>query len=483
MGIWDRTYRESLAGIAERFAKDAVPRAILGFHTTIDGIKRVVPEEVERVLSEDPALAERVRARLGATPEEINTAEDLLVALLDSMSRGKALQRMIRSEAVFNWTMGHFGYDRLRIGGTSGNMANLLAPVGFPEILLYVNPLTREQAELLVPNPNLKVIARTGRGFTTKHPHDAWTGEGVKALHWVFEYPKGVRVEAGGISVEAPRANRFIAAWNPVNNRLRLVDTFTHGLPSVVDRFSHFIISGFHIVSEKYPDGSTSEDCLKPVAAFISHIKAIAPHLTLHYEFASIGSAAVRTGVVQHILPLVHSLGLNEVELVTLLRDVGEERLGERIETSEDIGDVFEGTRVLAERLGLPRVHLHNLGYYLCLTRPDYATAAQSLDGLVFAASVAAARTATGRIESRSDILRDGLAVPISEAGLENASKLGKHLELPGFEETGIAPAGSSPVTGGFEVSFVPTRVVAEPVLTVGLGDLISSSAFLLGTG
>jgi len=34
----------------------------------------------------------------------------------------------------------------------------------------------------------------------------------------------------------------------------------------------------------------------------------------------------------------------------------------------------------------------------------------------------------------------------------------------------------------GWNVTFVPTKVVEKPVLTVGLGDLISSSSFLLGT-
>lgn len=499
-GMWEHVYssvyhecsKRLAASSASGQAEASMPRPILGFHTTIDGLKKVVPSQVEDVLVSDSFMADEVRERVGKgeIPEEIWTPEDLLTGMLISMSRGKAFQRMIRSKKVFDWTMQTLGYDQLRTGGTSGNMATILAPLGFPEILLYVNPLTREQAELLPREDNLRVIRRdvgleSEDDYKLARPIEAWREEGIRAVHWIFEYSEGMRVCSGGVDVTAPRANRFIAAYNPVNNQLVLDDDFKAGLLALVrqrmsggergGQFTHFIISGFHILSESYPDGSGCRDCLEPVSQFVSEVKMADPGLKLHYELASIGSRAVRHSLIELIIPLVHSLGLNEVELATLLRDIGEESLASEVETKESPESIFNGLVATGERLGLARIHLHNLGYYLCVSRPEFASAGESRNGLVFAACAAAARTQSGSIKSSDDVGR-GLGVGISDLGLETGRKLGQHIGCPELLETGVA------CVNGWEVSYVPSKVVERPVITVGLGDLISSSAFLMGT-
>lgn len=490
---WEQIYERGYRGVLERAAA-GMPLPVLGFHTTIDGLKRIVPEEVERVLEADPAMAEDVRSRVarGAVPEEIWTPADLLVGMLVSLAKGKALQRVIRARDVHEWTMDTLPYDRLRAGGTCGNMTSMLAPLGFPRILLYVNPLTREQAELLPQHDNVKVVVRqegesegggaggSGAGFVLRKPIDAWREEGVKAVHWIFEYPEGmrIRVPSAGIDITAPRANRYIASYNPINNQLRINPDFKAGLLSLIEsgeRFTHFIIAGFHILSEKYPDGSGCADCLRPMAEFISQVKQAAPGIKIHFELASIGSQVVRRCVMGLTVPLGHSLGLNEVELATLLGDLGETELAADIETTESPAAVFRGVAEAGKRLGLARIHLHNLGYYLCLSRPDFVSAERTRDGLVFAACAAAARTATASLISLEDVER-GLAVGISAAGLEASRQLAEYLGRPELAEEGIAHVD------GWDVCFVPTKVVGRPALTVGLGDLISSSSFLLGT-
>jgi ADP-dependent phosphofructokinase/glucokinase len=93
----------------------------------------------------------------------------------------------------------------------------------------------------------------------------------------------------------------------------------------------------------------------------------------------------------------------------------------------------------------------------------------------VFAACAAAARTVSGSLVSLEDVER-GLDVPVSERGLKACRELADYLGYAELVETGMAQAR------GWNVTFVPTKVVEKPVLTVGLGDLISSSSFLLGT-
>lgn len=468
--LYERSLPENLAKIGQ------VPGVVLGFHATIDGVKAVRPAELTKILAQDEALRKEVLDRLGQVPLEINSPADLVIGLLDSLQKGKALQLMIRSEETFNWTMDKLGYDRLRIGGTSGNMANYLAPLGFEKILVYANPLTREQAELFVDKANLFVLVEEDGEFVLKPPREAYEGEGVYAVHWIFEYPADLKVQAPGLDLTTPRANRYIAAWNPINNRLQVRDDFKRGLLDRAAEFSHFVISGFHILSESYPDGSTYRECLLPVAEYLSQLQEAAPHLKQHYEFASIASPKIRQGIAELIFPHVDSLGLNEVELCALLRNIGEAPLAEDIEAQDAVQAVLAGLRALMEHTGLNRIHLHDLGYYICLQRKGFVSPKQTRAGLLLAATLAAARSQTGRIDDKEDI-KGGLGVDLSPRGLARLQTLADHLGADkDFLTEGIASHGP------YDLVCIPTKIVPKPVLTVGLGDIISSSAFIIGT-
>ncbi|MCL4515912.1 MAG: hypothetical protein M1379_10065 [Firmicutes bacterium] len=470
--IWDAFYRRYWDEGLHRLER--VSGVILGFHSVIDGLKRGETERLEKVFG-DAALGPEVARRLdnNEIPAEIESPADLLVAMIDSMRKGKALQRMIRDEPTFNWLMETFGYDLLRMGGTSGNMANSLAPLGMP-LAVHANPLTTELAELFVDTPNLKVICEENGKFGLIPPRQAAEGNGIRALHWIWEYPAGLKFNIAGREWTTPRANRFIAAWNPVNNQLRLQQDFRHGVPRLADRFSHFVVSGFHILSEEYPDGSTYAECLQPVAVFLAGVRKANPALKIHYEFASIASARIRRGIIDTILPRVDSLGLNEVELGAILRDMGKNELAGKVENSESVADIFRAVWLVAELAGLKRVQLHNLGYYLCLVRPEYANPEETRAALILAATLAASRSALGYVGERRE-LRKGLDWPISGRGMDDLQALAVHLGQPEMSASGIG------TYGGYHVVFVPTRVVSNPVLTVGLGDLISALAFIAG--
>jgi len=471
--IWQQRFEGSMEESVARIKR--VPGVVLGFHSTIDGLKKVTPELLDSLLASDPELAEEARARTQDLPIEINTRADLLGGLLSSMQRGKALQLMIRKQEVFDWFMDACGYDELRLGGTSGNMANYLSPLGFKKILVYANPLTKQQAELFAGNSNLNVLTQEDGHYELKHPHQAWQGEGIHALHWILEYPAGLKARVGDLEVSTPRANRYIAAWNPANNQLQVTNTFRQGLLEKAGEFSHFIVSGFHILSERYPDGSTYADCLKPVAEYLSRLREKAPHLKLHYEFASIASCKIRAGIIDLMLPAVHSLGLNEVELCAILRDTGDEESARAIESGAGLERTLSGLCELSRRTGLDRIQLHDLGYYLCITRKSFIDPVVTSKGLMLAATLAASRSLTGNLENLDVIFR-GLQVPFSPVGLAGLRTLSHVVGDSAFEGTGIGTYGD------WDVVYIPTKVVENPVLTVALGDIISSSAFVVGT-
>ena len=93
---------------------------------------------------------------------------------------------------------------------------------------------------------------------------------------------------------------------------------------------------------------------------------------------------------------------------------------------------------------------------------------------MLFAATLAASRSAIGRVGTPDEI-REGLNVPTASPALPLMAELARELHEDKLMETGIA------AKNGRRIVLVPTKIVAKPVLTVGLGDLISSSSFILG--
>ncbi len=440
------------------------------FHSVLDGRLAFRPGTVERILADEPAVVADVLARWGEVPDEITKPADVILGFVASFRDGRAMQRMIRSESVFEWVLDRFGYDELALGGTSANMTVAIAALDVPRVLVYANPLTKPLAEAFPPSPNIETIGPDG---TLGTPRDVYRGDDVFAIHWIFEYKTGDTMTIGPHTLTAPRANRFIPSWNPANNQLRLADSFIRTFGELAPGFSHLMVSGFHILSDAYPDGSTAIDCIRPVGAYLADIRRKAPNLRIHCELASIAGSVVREGVRTEILPQMHSLGLNEAELITWLDDFGSAEVGRRIDTDNAPEAVLEGIHVIAEATGVPRIHLHNLGYYLVLADDRAGEPEAIRQGLLTGATAAAIRALTGR-PARCDEIR-----PLPEIALRDMSRAA-------MERIGVAIGASKEFveTGigtyrGRNVIMVPTRIVENPVRTVGLGDTISSASWL----
>src|SRR5690606_13513524 len=116
---------------------------------------------------------------------------------------------------------------------------------------------------------------------------------------------------------------RFIAAWNPGNHRLGEGTQWLRAFAPYAREFSHLILSGFQLLSETYPDGSRFDTWAGPLLEGLATVRAEAPGLLIHYEWASMASPQIRTYLLQHLLPQVQSLGLNEAELGLMAHDLG----------------------------------------------------------------------------------------------------------------------------------------------------------------
>ncbi len=409
----------------------------LGFHSVIDGLVKVDSQKIGN-------LDIPIPRDLSEIPDSIKCAEDFWKGLIFSFVNGSALQLMIDSKEVYEWIMKTFGTGTLRLGGTSANMAKGLVPFPFEKILVYVYPLKKEIATLFPNSKNLFVVGKKG----LDHPINAYDGEGIDAIHWIFEFSEGQSITINGKTYTCPRSNRFIASWNPVNSKLEVRDPFKSYVIDHAEEISHFLVSGFHIMQDIYPDGETIEDRIDELLKFIKAVKDKNSKMKFHLEFASIRRDRVRKAVEEKLFSRFDSLGLNEVELSWIARDMGYD--------GKDIFnlDVERISRVISKIMkgNLSRVHFHALGFYLLALR-NYDLESQK-KALAFASLAAAQRAMDGEI----NLERFKYMVDIYEK-----------YDYKEWEKE--------------EVHFIlfPTKVVPSPKITVGLGDTISSLGFVLG--
>ena len=463
---WEEIYRRVRdAGLGPLTGTGGVA---LGFHSVIDAIKRIRPGEIEAALDADPALRTEVLRRSGTMPVEAETPADVLVGLLASVEAGRSFRLVVRNEEVVSWLMARFGYDRLRLGGTSGCMANALAPLGIPRILIYANPLTKELAERFGEEEALVAFAEEEGALVLKSPRIAYSEEGIRAIHWALEYPEGLVVRAGDRTIQAPRTNRFYPCWNPGTHRLQLNEMFKRGLLERVHEFSHMIVAGYQGLSPEYSDGTTCVDHILPSVEYLRALKRARPDFRIHLEYDTMPSDRVRHGVLDHVVPNVDSVGLNEVELGYVLSDLGIPG------GTESLHAVLEGLRCLVERGRLRRAHFHTFGTYVCLERPG-GDPERTRRAMVLAALLAAGRARTGELGGVEQV-QEGMAVPLSQEGMEALKRAAPIVSSDrDFCLTGIGEYRGCPLI------FIPTRLVSDPILTVGLGDTISAVAFLAG--
>jgi len=406
----------------------------LGFHSVVDGL-------VER---STPLFRELMEKSSINVPDEpplsISSREDFLKGFLYSFSEGKALQLMIDSQEVKEWIESIFGSGVKKLGGTSANMALALSHFGFRDVLVYIYPQVKDLSSLFPKLENLWTIDMNGN---LSRPWEVNFGKRLDAIHWIFEFKEGESLKVDGVEIVCPRSNRYIASWNPVNSKLKVSETFKEVFPNLSERYGKFIIAGFHIMRDEYPDGETVEERMEELAEFLKLLKQRG--VKIHIELASIRRNRVRRALLETVMKHADSVGMNEMELFWTAGDM--DVSDEKIKKGEAVA-VEKAIQKLMERTGVGRVHFHTLGYYMLVKEG----ADGELLGLASAALAAAYLAHTGRRPHFKD-LEKVLNLPVVKENLFRVEK---------------------------DAVILPTKISPNPKRTVGLGDTISSIAFAL---
>ncbi len=266
-------------------------------------------------------------------------------------------------------------------------------------------------------------------------------------IHLIFEYPPGLVPLADRV---VPRSNRFIVS--PVH------DSSTVIIPDASERwFREQIVACRRAFLSGYQFLRTQQQFMA-AARQIRLIRGVHPLMRTHIECVSGPDPMVMRMMLRHIFPNTDSIGLNEQELGLFMQVLrAPEPTSAAILPSSPVTCVRDAI-ALAKATGVSRVHLHTFGYYILILKSGTLDPEVSQNALLLAARETA--DAAGLHEQ-----------VLSTEGLLAYADV---REVFGPDE----PPGIFRYNNHLVV-FVPTYISHNIQKTTGLGDILSSTAFV----
>lgn len=449
----------------------------VAYNSNIDAIKHLTDEDLCRLI--ELFDESEIQKRVETYPREIKEPLDFMARLLISMREGKAAEIPTHTSDIHEWLKAHLGFDYARMGGQAGIISNLLARLELKKVVAYVPWLSEEQADYFVASDNLLHPKVENGKVVLKPPREAFKPGIESKVNWIFEYSRGLEVACNGSKFKVPRDNRLIISSRPKWIRLDMDREIYEQLESFYP-IDGAMLSGYQMIKEEYEDGSMYKDYVSHSVKVIEKLKALNPQLRIHVELTSIQNRVIRKAILTEIVAKhVHSLGLDTVEVANALNVLGHEELSYSVIRKEENGitSLYHGAVQLLKDLSLERVHVHSLGFYICILAKGHPlTLKEHRDALLFSSTLAGAKALTGDIENLEEAA-SGLDVPVSGKGIEDLENfklycVGKRLCTPEEFEYGYVYGADH------DAVIIPSKVVEKPKSTVGIGDTISAGAF-----
>lgn len=472
---WEQRHTEAFYD-----AKEALPYLdgmFVAYNSNIDAIRHLTEEDLSRLVGFfDEA---EIQDRVAVYPREIAEPLDFVARLLISMREGKAAEVPAYTAEIHEWLKEHLGFDYARMGGQAGIISNLLARLGLKKVVAYVPWLSEEQAEYFADSGNILHPKVENGQVLLKPPGEAFKpGTGSK-VNWILEFSKDLKVTCAGSTFSVPRDNRLIISSRPKWIRLDMDKEIYEQLDSLLP-IDGAMLSGYQMIKEEYEDGSTYNDYVEHSVKVIDKLKSLNPDLRIHVELTSIQNRVIRKAILTEIVARhVHSLGLDTVEVANALNVLGYEELSYSVIRKGENGimSLYQGAVQLMKDLKLERVHVHSLGFYICILAKGHPlTLKEQRDALLFSSVLAAAQALNGKIDNLTEA-EAGLEVPVSAKGIEDLETFqlyctGRKLCTPDEFEYGYIYGPDH------DAILIPSKVVDRPKATVGIGDTISAGAF-----
>ena len=443
------------------------------FNANIDAVLKVQPAMVLQWMEELQADEWQV---LNTGSKRISAPVDVLRGFVECFSKGIAQEWLVESEDTFSWMRDHLGYDKLQMGGQGGIIANVMAVAGAQNVYVHCASLPGQQAGLFLGDPSLKSTNKHGK----LHAASSIDRDGdLPLIHWILEFDKGAELKIGGLTLTAPKSNRFIATYDPLNFKLAVDPGFDAAMRQADNPLDVILLSGYQMLSEPLPGLGQGSGLARITDSWaqVQAWKAAHPSAVVHFEFASTQDLKIRQALADVLAPAADSVGCNEQELIGILEVTGEATLARECAGMDSVS-LFKGLLKVFEKLKLKRLQLHMFGLYVTLLRPGLDAegpafqAEPNRDGMVFAATLAAAKAGTGTLE-QADGLLWAHGREVADHSLKELGALDAYI-TQAFGKAGLAESGIVQ-HAAFTLVAVPTILIDKPVTLVGMGDTISS--------
>ena len=472
------TWQERLRQVVVRRPQG---RTFAAFNLNVDVVARVTQEAVRRLASDEHGIDwKRVAATDVESLRAVRSREDFLAVLRRGFREGKSALLVREDEALVDWWRGVFTERVESMGGQAGIIANQMAALGAASVV-YSPLLSPRQASFFLDGVTWPVVedgrVRYVPAVSAGRPAD------MTREPWVFEYGKGERFAFPDETFVTPRANRAIITTGVQGPERRFHADVHGGLAALGADLDVGFLAGYHQCGERPDDPQAVMAYIEQSCADLALLASRNPRLKLHVEYVPAKARELEAAIYRRLGQAIHSFGINEAEIRALLRRFGYEQIASELEERERAYLLYQGGLALLRELGVERVHVHNLGYYVVILRKPYGrSAAHVRDACVYASAVNARKAQVGGFVAAADLalVRD---LPFSDVGFEQ-------LQAFAAEIRQAPPAGVSaeaierfPAEGILEaddhwVIVTPSHIVPNPVGTVGMGDTISSSAY-----
>lgn len=319
-----------------------------GYTANLDRIIALECDEFAkgRLRTHPEALASRLET---AKYCEIRDVVDVWRGLWEQLGAGKGGEWVLDDRATFARLRDVFD-GRLGLGGSGAQAADVLGALGLHPVL---NIPVGDPRLLALLSPNVRVPL--GRGLVA--PERASVTGDRATTHFIFEYAAGFWMSVAGRTLTARQRDRLIVPYDPERREFAISGAFSRA-STKTEGPKALLVSGYNV-----PGGVDVTSAA--LSATEAHLDAfVSDAAFVHLEIGESHSLPARRAVVSRLFPRVHSVGLNEDELIVLAGD-----LGKKLPHREAIDQVINVCLHIALRFTLARLNLHTTHYALAVSR------------------------------------------------------------------------------------------------------------------
>jgi ADP-dependent phosphofructokinase/glucokinase len=387
---------------------------LTGFNANIDIINRQKTNE-------------NLKEKQAEKKDEVKNKEDLLKAIKYCKKEDSSYEAQLRYSPEIE--------GEKRLGGQAGIIANLMNRLGNKSIF-YTPFLSQKLANKI----------------------------DEEVLYPVNEDSFGFKTLKNSINSDRTKEN-FIIEFKESNNRLILSDNLRGFEPffreSVAEKIGkerseidRIILSGFHDTQ-----GNTKAK-LKKAEKQLEKIDK-----SKHLEYVQT-SPEKTSQILEHIAPHFTSIGLDQEELQQIAKG-----LGKQVNDQPTLQEAYKISKKIIEEVGVQRVHIHTKKYHTTITKNTYSLKPEEILKAMLKSSLTAAKTAQkGETPEHHQIQLDTNQMHLKK--LDPLEKFQEKHNLEDFKETGTAKIQD------YKITAIPPVITENPEKIVGLGDIISATAF-----